>query len=90
MAMFIAPHDPEVLAALGKSSMEAGDGAKALFTYDTMLLLKPAPRRPALVHVGRAKALLKLGKKAEAKAAIGLAAKTEPEHPEVLELQKLK
>ena len=90
MAMFIAPHDPEVLAALGKSAMETGDSAKALFTYDTMLLLKPAPRRPALVHVGRAKALLKLGKKAEAKAAVALAAKTEPEHPDVLELQKLK
>ena len=87
MAMFIAPHDPEVLAALGRSSNETGDGTKALFTYDTMLLLKPAPRRPALVHLGRAKALLKLGKKADAKAAIALAAKTEPEHPEVLEMQ---
>ncbi|MBA3451829.1 MAG: tetratricopeptide repeat protein [Deltaproteobacteria bacterium] len=91
MAMFIAPHDPDVLAALGRSAIETGDGAKALFTYDTMLLLKPAPRRPALVHVGRAKALIKLGKKADAKAAIALAAKTEPEHPEILELQaKLK
>ena len=91
MAMFIAPHDPEVLAALGRSSLETGDGAKALFTYDTMLLLKPAPRRPALVHIGRAKALLKVGKKADARAAVALAAKTEPEHPDVLELQaKLK
>jgi tetratricopeptide (TPR) repeat protein len=90
MAMFIAPHDAEVLAALGKASLETGDGAKALFTYDTMLLLKPAPRRPALVHIGRAKALLKLGKKADARAAIALAAKTEPEHPDVIELQKIR
>jgi len=91
MAMFIAPHDPEVLAALGRSAFETGDGAKALFTYDTMLLLKPAPRRPALVHIGRAKALLLVGKKADAKAAVALAAKTEPEHPDVLALQaKLK
>ncbi|MDB4960591.1 MAG: repeat-containing protein [Myxococcales bacterium] len=87
MAMFIAPSDPDVLAALGKSSIESGDGAKALFTYDTMLLLKPAPRRPALVHIGRTKALMTQGKTAEAKAALSLAAKTEPENSEVLELK---
>jgi len=86
MALFIAPHDPDVLGALARSSLERGDAAKALHTYDTMLLLKPAPRRPALVHLGRTKALVQLGKKAEARAAIRLAAKTEPEHPEVIEL----
>lgn len=91
MAVFIAPHDPDVLAALGRGALEAGDGARALFAYDTMLLLKPAPRRPALVHLGRTKALLAQGKRGEAKAALALAAKTEPEHPEVLSLQaKLK
>ncbi len=87
MAMFIAPHDADVLQGLGRASIELGDGARALHTFDTMLLLKPAPRRPALVHIGRAKALLSLGKKADAKAALALAAKTEPEHPDVIELQ---
>lgn len=91
MATFIAPHDPEVLAALGKSALEIGDSAGALYSYDSMLLLKPAPRRPALVQIGRTKALWALGKKAEAKAALALAAKTEPENAEVLELKaKLK
>ena len=91
MAMYIAPHDADVLLALGKSSLQTGDAAKSLYTYDTMLLLKPAPRRPALVHLGRARALLAQGKKADAKAALAQAQKTEPENAEVLELKaKLK
>jgi predicted Zn-dependent protease len=87
MATYIAPHDPDVLTALGKSNIELGDGAKALFAYDTMLLLTPPPRRPAIVHIGRAKALLAAGKKTEAKAALALAMKTEPENAEALELK---
>ena len=48
-------------------------------------------RRPALVHIGRTRALMLQGKKAEAKAALALAAKTEPENAEVIELKaKLK
>jgi tetratricopeptide (TPR) repeat protein len=91
MATFIAPHDPDVLQALGRSSLELGDGNEALYTFDTMLLLKPAPRRPALVHIGRTKALMAQGKLKEAKAALALASKTEPENSEVLELKaKLK
>lgn len=87
MATFISPHDPEVLAALGKSSVELGDGAKALFAYDTMLLMSPPPRRPALVHLGRTRALLAQGKKADAKAALAQALKTEPENAEALALK---
>ncbi len=87
MATYIAPHDPEVLAGLGRSALELGEGQRALFAYDTMLLLTPAPRRPALVHIGRAKALIALGKKQDAKAAIALATKSEPENAEVIELR---
>jgi predicted Zn-dependent protease len=87
MATFIMPHDPEVLAALGRASVETGDGARGLFAYDTMLLLSPKPRRPALVHIGRARALLALNRKAEARAALGEALKTEPENAEALALK---
>ncbi|MBA3541041.1 MAG: tetratricopeptide repeat protein [Deltaproteobacteria bacterium] len=87
MAMFIAPSDPEVLLALGRAYLETGDGAKALYTFDSALLVNPAPRRPALVHVGRAKALLALNKPKDAKAALALAIKTEPDHPEVIQLK---
>ncbi|MGE3545844.1 MAG: peptidase MA family metallohydrolase, partial [Kofleriaceae bacterium] len=91
MATYIAPSDPDVLAALGRSSLELGDGKQALFAYDTMLLLSPAPRRPALVHIGRAKALLAQGNLQDAKAAVALAAKTEPVNAELIELKaKLK
>ena len=87
MALYIAPHDPDVLAALARSAIDGGDPTTALFTYDTMLLMKPAPRRPALVHIGRTRAFLLQGKKAEARAALALAQKTEPENAEVLELK---
>jgi tetratricopeptide (TPR) repeat protein len=87
MATFINPADPEVLAGLGRAYLELRQPDRALFTYDTMLLTRPAPRRPALVHIGRVKALLALGKKAEAKAALALALKTEPENAEALELK---
>ncbi|CAN5922277.1 hypothetical protein BH11MYX3_BH11MYX3_03350 [soil metagenome] len=91
MATYISPSDPDVLTGLGKSSLELGDGARALFAYDTMLLMIPAPRRPAVVHLGRTRALMAMGKKVEARAALQLAMKTEPENAEVLELKaKLK
>jgi predicted Zn-dependent protease len=87
MATYIMPHDPEVLAALGRASAEIGDGVKALFAYDTMLLLTPKPRRPALVHIGRTRALMVLNRRAEAKAALDEALKTEPENSEALALK---
>ncbi|MBX3155248.1 MAG: hypothetical protein KF773_04550 [Deltaproteobacteria bacterium] len=87
MAMYIMPTDVDILSALGRAYTETGAPDKALFTYETMLMLKPEVRRPALVHLGRAKAFLALNRKAEAKAALGLALKTEPEHPDALELK---
>jgi Tfp pilus assembly protein PilF len=56
-----------------------------------MHVINPVPRRPALVHLGRAKAYLAMGKKSDARAARARAMKTEPENAEVLELKaKLK
>ncbi|MDQ3341533.1 MAG: tetratricopeptide repeat protein [Myxococcota bacterium] len=87
MAIYITPHDPDVLQSLARAYQELGDGAKAIFTYDTMLVLTPPPRRPALVHIGRTKAYLAMNKKAEAKAALAQALKTEPENSEALQLK---
>lgn len=86
LAIYIAPHDPEVLGSLGRAQVETGVGDKALFTYDTMLMTNP--RRPGLVHIGRARAYLAIGKKAEAKAALAEAMKKEPDNAEALELKK--
>jgi tetratricopeptide (TPR) repeat protein len=87
MATYIMPQDPEVLAALGRASVELGDGARGLLAYDTMLLLTPKPRRPALVHVGRARALAALGRRAEARGAVAEALRSEPENAEALALR---
>jgi tetratricopeptide (TPR) repeat protein len=91
MATYINPSDPEILAGLARAYLELRQPAKALFTYETMLLTTPPPRRPALVHLGRSKALLALGKKPEARAALTQATAIEPENAEALELKtKLK
>lgn len=86
LAIYIAPHDPDVLGNLGRAQVETGVADKALFTYDTLLLTNP--RRPGLVHLGRARAYLALGNKAEAKKALADALKKEPDNAEALELKK--
>ena len=65
---------------------------RALYTYDTMLVANPAPRRPALVHLGRAKALHRDGQDGATRRRRSRSAmKTEPENAEVLALKaKLK
>lgn len=91
MALYISPSDADVLLTLGRAYLELAQPAQALFTYDSALLVKPELRRPALAHLGRARALAAQGKTKDAKAALALAAKTEPENAEVLELKaKLK
>lgn len=87
MATFISPSDPEILGGLARAYLELHQPDRALFTYDTMLLVTPPPRRPALVQLGRTRALLALGKTADAKAALAKAMKTEPENAEALELK---
>jgi tetratricopeptide (TPR) repeat protein len=91
MATFINPSDPDILSGLARAYLELHQPARALFTFDTMLLTTPPPRRPALVHLGRARALIALGKMVDAKAALAQAMRTEPENAEILELKtKLK
>jgi cellulose synthase operon protein C len=88
LAMYISPYDTDLLLTLGKAYLETGDAKQALFTYDSALLAQPELRRPAIAHVGRARALLAMGKKADAKAAVNAALKTEPENAEALELKQ--
>jgi tetratricopeptide (TPR) repeat protein len=87
MATFINPSDPDILGGLARAYLELRRPARALFTYDTMLLTTPPPRRPALVHLGRVRALIALGKTADARDALAQAMKTEPENAEALELK---
>ncbi len=89
MALYIFPSDPELLMLLGKAYLETGGAKQALFSFDSALLITPTVRRPALVHLGRARAYLALGDKPKGRAALTLAAKSEPAHAEVLELKAL-
>jgi cellulose synthase operon protein C len=91
MALYISPADADVLLALGRSYLELGQPDRALFTFDSALLVRPEIRRPALAHLGRARALAAQGKARDAKAALASALRTEPENAEALELKtKLK
>ena len=87
MATYINPEDTELLMALGNAYAKLGDPARAIYTYDSALVVDPPPRRPALVQLGRARAFAAQGKLKDARAAIGLAMKTEPENAEVLQLK---
>ena len=87
MATFINPQDSEILGTLGRAYLELKQPDKALFTFESMLVANPPPRRPALVHLGRARALAAMKKLPEARAALAQAMKTEPENAEVLALK---
>lgn len=91
MALYISPSDAEVLLSLGRAYLELGQPDRALFTFDSALLVRPEIRRPALAHLGRARALAAQGKTRDAKTALASAMRTEPENAEALELKaKLK
>jgi tetratricopeptide (TPR) repeat protein len=87
MALFIFPGDADLLLTLGKAYLETGDAKRALFSYDSALLVVPVLRRPAIAHIGRARAYLALGDKPKARAALTQASKTEPAHADVVELK---
>lgn len=87
MATYINPQDLDILMGLGEAYLQLHQNEKALFTYETALVVNPPPRRPALVQLGRARAFVGLKMKREAKAAIAKALATEPENAEVLALQ---
>jgi hypothetical protein len=87
MATYVNPQDPDILAGLARSYLELHQPDKALYTFDSMLVTHEPPRRPALVQLGRAKAFVAMKKTADAKAALAIAMKTEPENAEVLALK---
>ncbi len=87
LAVFINPFDAEIQLELGKAYVELKDGAKAVFAYDTALLIQPPLRRPALAHLGRARGYQVMKDLKKAKAALAEALKTEPENAEALKLK---
>jgi tetratricopeptide (TPR) repeat protein len=88
MATFINPSDAELMLALGRAYLETGNAAQALFTFDSALLAKPALRRPALAHLGRAQALEAQKQRRQARTAVRDALALEPENAEALALRQ--
>jgi Tfp pilus assembly protein PilF len=87
LALEINPADPELLTRLGRAYLETGDPARALYSYDSALLVVPAMRRPAVAHVGRARALLAQGDRAGARKAVQRALELEPDDRDALALR---
>ncbi|ACY12805.1 tetratricopeptide repeat protein [Haliangium ochraceum] len=88
MAVHINPSDAELFLMLGQAYLETGDPAQALFTFDSALLAKPALRRPALAHIGKARAHLARRQRRPAAAELRSALQLEPENAEALELRR--
>jgi len=87
MAVEINPFDVELLLLLGQANAELGKHKVSLYHYDSALVVEPPLRRPALAHVGRAKALAATGDKKAAKKAVEKALTLEPENAEALALK---
>jgi tetratricopeptide (TPR) repeat protein len=87
LALEISLADADLFVTLGKAYLETAAPDRALYSYDTALLVTPAMRRPAVAHIGRARALLALGDKAGARKAVALALKTEPDSAEARQLK---
>ncbi len=87
MGVFINPSDAELLLSLGRSYLETDAADKALYSYDSALLAEPRLRRPALAHLGRAKALVAKGQRGPAKRALREALRLEPENADALALK---
>ena len=87
LAVEINPFDVDLLTMLGRANLEVGKPKDSLFHFDSALVVEPPLGRPAIAHIGRAKALKALGKKAAAKTALEKALTLEPENAEALELK---
>ena len=88
LALNVNLTDADLYLALGDAYLETGDPDRALFTFDSALLVKPALRRPALAHLGRARAHLARKDRRKARAELDKALRIEPENAAALALKK--
>jgi cellulose synthase operon protein C len=82
LARNINPTDGDLLLTLGRAYLHTGAPSRAHFSFESALVTRPEIRRPALAHLGSARALLDAGKPAEAREAAERALAVEPDNDE--------
>src|SRR5262249_53182732 len=88
MALFINPFDAELHTTLADAYLELRDGESAAFEYDSAILADPPLRRPAVAHVGAARAHMLRKDDAAARKSIAEALKLEPDNDDGQALAK--
>lgn len=84
MALYINPYDAELHLNLGQAYVALTQPDAAVFEYESALAVDPPLRRPAVAHIGLARAWQAKKDVKKAKAAIAAALKLEPQNAEAL------
>ncbi|HUS65099.1 MAG TPA: tetratricopeptide repeat protein [Kofleriaceae bacterium] len=88
LATEISLADADLFVMLGQAYLETGSPDRALFSFDSALLVRPEMRRPGMAHLGRARALLALGDRKGALKAVDQALRFESDNADAAALRK--
>ena len=83
----INPTDGELLLALGRAYLHTGSPGRARYSFESALVAKPELRRPALAHIGAARALIEMDEPRKARESVDAALAIEPDNEEALALR---
>jgi len=88
LALDISLGNADLFMQLGQAYLETGNPDRALYSYDSALLVRPPMRRPGLAQLGRARALKAKGDSKGALDAVNKALKSEPDNADAAALRK--
>jgi len=88
MALFISPFDAELHLQLADAYAASNSPDSAIYEYESALKAETPLRRPALAHIGMARALFAKKDSAAARRAVQAALKLEPENADALALAR--
>ena len=88
MALYINPYDADLHLTMGEAYLALSLAKEAVYEFESALVVDPPLRRPAIAHVGVARAWLALKDTAKAKKALAEALKLEPQNQQALALKK--
>jgi cellulose synthase operon protein C len=88
MALYINPYDAELHITMGEAYLALSQAKEAAYEFESALLVDPPARRPAVAHVGAARAWLALKDTARARKELARALELEPKNQQALALKK--